>query len=157
MGGPRPASDLCFFPRSQLKHTPSRVGFAGTHHRAAWCWGYQVKTLTPPGPTNRPTTIRTIPHSIWPRTRATISEITRITGTDDKFIPRASGLSWAVIHLTGSGDEFSVTSTIRYPDGQLWHYVSLLQVRDGKVWRESTYFGLPFDAPDWRSEVREAP
>jgi hypothetical protein len=30
-------------------------------------------------------------------------------------------------------------------------------VRDGKVWRESTYFGLPFDAPDWRSDAREAP
>ena len=84
-------------------------------------------------------------------------EIGRITGTDDKFIPGASGLSWSVIHLTGSGDEFSVTGTIRYPDGQSWHFVSLLQVRDGKVWRESTYFGLPFDAPDWRSEAREAP
>ena len=84
-------------------------------------------------------------------------EIDRITGTDDKFIPTASGLTWSVIHLTGSGDEFSVTGTIRYPDGQSWHFVSLLQVRDGKVWRESTYFALPFDAPDWRSEAREAP
>ncbi len=30
-------------------------------------------------------------------------EIGRITGTDDKFIPGASGLAWSVIHLTGSG------------------------------------------------------
>ena len=84
-------------------------------------------------------------------------EIGRITGSDDKFIPSASGLTWSVVHLTGSGDEFSITGNIRYPDGQSWHFVSLLQVRDGKVWRESTYFGLPFDAPDWRSEAREAP
>ena len=84
-------------------------------------------------------------------------EIGRITGTDDQFIRRASAMSWSVLHLTGSGDEFSVTGTVAYPDGQLWHFVSLLQLRDGKVWRESAYFGLPFDAPDWRAKVREAP
>lgn len=80
-----------------------------------------------------------------------------ISGTDDQFIPRASWPAWTVVHLTGSGDEFSVTGKVTYPDGQLWHFVSLIQVRDGRIWRESVYWGQPFDPPDWRAEVREAP
>lgn len=79
-----------------------------------------------------------------------------ISGTDDQFIPRASWPAWTVVHLTGSGDEFTVTGTVTYPDRQLWHFVSLVQVRDGRIWRETAYWGQPFDPPDWRAEVREA-
>jgi hypothetical protein len=39
----------------------------------------QWKMLTPPGPTSRPTTINTIPHSTRPRKRARTPETTRTT------------------------------------------------------------------------------
>lgn len=80
-----------------------------------------------------------------------------ISGTDDAFIPRPSWPAWTVVHLAGSGDEFSVTGKVIYPDGQLWHFVSLIQVRDARIWRETVYWGQPFDPPDWRATVREAP
>ena len=83
--------------------------------------------------------------------------ISAISGADDRFVPRASWPATTVVHLTGSGDEFTVTGTVTYPDGQLWHFVNLIQVLDGKIWRETAYFGLPFDPPDWRAEVRKAP
>jgi SnoaL-like domain len=73
----------------------------------------------------------------------------RVIGTDDQFV---TGPMWNMIHLSGSGDEFQVTGTIRYPDGQTWHFVTLLTLRGGKIWRETGYFGPPFEAPGWRSE-----
>ena len=72
----------------------------------------------------------------------------RIIGTDDQFV---TGPMWQMIHLSGSGDEFQATGTIRYPDGQNWHFVALLTLRGGKIWRETNYFALPFEAPEWRS------
>src|SRR3954471_15033075 len=41
--------------------------------------GGQVKTLTPPGPTRRPTTTSTMPSSTCPRTAVTMPAMTRIT------------------------------------------------------------------------------
>lgn len=84
--------------------------------------------------------------------RPTVDHITR---TDDHWIPRASWPPWSVVHLVGSGDEFTVTGTIRYPGGDTWHVVALMTVRDGKIWRETDYFAAPFDAPDWRLPYRE--
>jgi hypothetical protein len=77
--------------------------------------------------------------------------IDRIIGMGDKFIA-APAPSWNIIHLAGSGDDFQLTGTIRYPDGKDWHFVTLLTLRGGKIWREATYFGEPFDAPSWRSQ-----
>ena len=76
----------------------------------------------------------------------------RILGQDDAFI---SGPSWNIVHLVGSGDQMTFTGTVEYPDGQIWHVVSLLTLREGKVWRQVDYFGPPFDPPDWRTPYVE--
>ena len=80
--------------------------------------------------------------------------IDRVIGMDDRFIT-APFPSWNMIHLSGSGDDFQVTGTIKYPDDSVWHFVTLLTLRGGKIWREVTYFGESFDAPAWRSQLVE--
>ena len=60
-----------------------------------------------------------------------------------------------IIHLSGSGDDFQTTGTIRYPDGSVWHYVTFMTLRGGKIWRETTYFAQPFEAPEWRAPYAE--
>ena len=71
-----------------------------------------------------------------------------IVGTDDQFL---TGPSWNIIHLTGSGDELTVTGKVTYPNGEGWHFATLLTLREGKIWRQVDYFAPPFDAPAWRS------
>jgi hypothetical protein len=78
----------------------------------------------------------------------------RIIGTDDKFIPGPAPF-WNMTHIAGSGDDFQATGTITYPDDSVWHFVSLLTLRGGKIWREVIYFAEPFDAPAWRSRLVE--
>lgn len=78
-----------------------------------------------------------------------------IAGTEEQWLPAASPMAWGVVHVGGANDEFSISGTIRYPNGEVWHAVALLTVRDGKIWRETDYFGPPFDAPDWRSSFVE--
>ena len=36
-------------------------------------------------------------------------------------------------------------------DGRLFHYVSVVELGDGKMWRDTRYYAEPFEAPAWRS------
>ena len=76
----------------------------------------------------------------------------RIVGRDDEFI---TGPSWNLVHLAGSGDDFTTTATITYPTGEVWHAVALLTLREGRIWREVDYFAPRFDRPEWRSSITE--
>ena len=40
----------------------------------------------------------------------------------------------------------------RYPDGTDWFVVDVVQLRDGKVLRETTYWAQVLDAPPWRRD-----
>jgi hypothetical protein len=75
----------------------------------------------------------------------------RIIGTDDQFVSQPSWPAWSVVHLSGSGDDFTLTGIVTYPSGEAWHAVALLTLLDGKIWRETDYFAAPFEAPEWRA------
>ena len=60
--------------------------------------------------------------------------------------------------ITGAGDQFTAVSQITYPNGETWRYIGLIQVRDGKIARITSYFAAPFEAPAWRAPyVEKAP
>ena len=83
---------------------------------------------------------------------ATIGEI---RGRDDEFVSTPSWPAWTIVHLTGSGDEFTLTGTLNYPNGETWYGVMLITVRGGKVWRETDYFAPPFEPAAWREPFVE--
>lgn len=39
--------------------------------------------------------------------------------------------------------------------GREVHYVSLVELRDGKMWRDTRYYAEPFEAPEWRANLVE--
>jgi hypothetical protein len=45
-----------------------------------------------------------------------------------------------------------VESVIYYGGGQVLDGVVVLELKDGKVWRDTRYFAEPFEAPQWRSQ-----
>ncbi len=36
--------------------------------------------------------------------------------------------------------------------GQIYYPVLIIELRDGKMWRDRRYYAEPFEAPDWRSQ-----
>jgi SnoaL-like protein len=54
--------------------------------------------------------------------------------------------------LTGGGDVWFAESVIRYTDGKVLHGANVIEFRDGKVWKETRYYGEPFEAPAWRAQ-----
>ena len=52
--------------------------------------------------------------------------------------------------ITGEGDHWVVEATSRYPDGNDYHVVSVIELRDGLFVRQTDYFGPSYPAPEWR-------
>jgi hypothetical protein len=45
-----------------------------------------------------------------------------------------------------------VEVVIDYGGGQILDAVLILELRDGKMWRDRWYFAEPFEAPEWRAQ-----
>jgi hypothetical protein len=69
----------------------------------------------------------------------------RIIGDDDRW---AITPSYTVVPLNAS-NEFVVLSPTRYPDGTLWHVMSIIEIRDRQVYRMENYFAPEMEAPLW--------
>jgi hypothetical protein len=64
---------------------------------------------------------------------------------------QANKKRFRVRRILGYGDLW-ITEYILSYDGQPSHTVSTMEFRDGKVVRETQYFGDPFEASTWRAQ-----
>ena len=87
----------------------------------------------------------------YPRGRPLASEV-EVVGREEKW---AVTPGYTVVSIFGSGEHFTIVGRVRYPSGEEWHAITLVELRDGKVVQLTDYFGAPFDAPDWRAPYRE--
>jgi hypothetical protein len=46
-------------------------------------------------------------------------------------------------------------SVVDYGGGRVLHGAAILELKDGKVWRDTSYFAEPFEAPEWRADLVE--
>ena len=54
--------------------------------------------------------------------------------------------------LIGAGDVWVAEGVNDYGDGDVWSWVVVIEFRDGRIARETRYYGKPFEAPEWRSQ-----
>lgn len=59
--------------------------------------------------------------------------------------------------VRGEGDVWVAELIVRYDDGPANYGVSILELRDDRIARESIYVTEGFDAPEWRARWRTAP
>lgn len=84
------------------------------------------------------------------------TEPTRLVG-DQKttVIPSSRPFGTPVVTVTG-GDELYVGESITtYPDGGVFYVVSIYKMRDRLIAEDTSYFGAPFDPPEWRARYVE--
>jgi hypothetical protein len=78
--------------------------------------------------------------------------IDRVVGSDDRWVMTPS---MTVLRIAGSGDVWLSEGINRYADGTIAHIVKHLEIQDGRVRSEVTFFAAPFEAPSWRAEFVE--
>jgi hypothetical protein len=77
-------------------------------------------------------------------------DLQHLAGAEDRWVMTPS---MTVQRIAGSGDVWMVEGTNTYSSGQKYQLVQLIRLRNGRVWRATTYFAPPFDAPGWRSSL----
>jgi hypothetical protein len=63
-----------------------------------------------------------------------------------------SGLALRTERIRGSGDLWVAENVITYDETKSMHTVNIMEFRDGKVVRETIYFGDPWEPPTWRAQ-----
>ena len=76
---------------------------------------------------------------------------TKILGEEERW---AISPGYTVLPLN-TPERFTTVSRSPYPDGSIWWVVSILTLKDDKVWHAETYFAPEFDPPEWRKGIVE--
>jgi ketosteroid isomerase-like protein len=86
--------------------------------------------------------------SNYPGGEPRTGKVERLVGASDQWIVTPMYTS---LRVDGAGDEYTAAARVVYPDGSDWFIVQLIQLRDGSIYRTTSYYGQPFEAPAWRS------
>jgi hypothetical protein len=72
----------------------------------------------------------------------------QLVGSEDRWAPTPLGGAYRV---AGEGENWWGVWRQIYPDGRTYFSVVLIELRDGRVYRETIYWAEPFEAPAWRA------
>jgi hypothetical protein len=86
--------------------------------------------------------------------------------TERDFVPGKSGAivgddQWvmtpamSLLRLNGSGERFTATGELIYPNGEKWHVVQLFELHGGKIAKMTTFFAPPFEPAPYRAKFVE--
>ena len=78
----------------------------------------------------------------------------RIVGAEDRWVMTPGN---TVMRVAGSGDFWWAESRVTYPNDEVYMAVTLMELRDGLVYHETTYWAAPFEAPTWRAPWVDRP
>ena len=76
----------------------------------------------------------------------------RLVGAEDRWVMTPT---FNMLRIEGSGDVYTYAATVRYSDGQTWHLIAIVELRDGKIAKSTSWYAAPFDAPEWRAPYVE--
>jgi len=79
-------------------------------------------------------------------------EVRRLTGAEDRWVLDAGFTPRRII---GSGDVWVAEATMTYPDGSVWEFVEILELRDGRAVRATEYWAPRSEPPAWRTGLTE--
>jgi hypothetical protein len=76
------------------------------------------------------------------------TESQRLLGSEDRWVLTPT---FTPIRILGTGDTYTAVFSAVYPElGAQW-IVAIIELREGKVIRQTTYFAPPFEAAAWRA------
>jgi len=73
----------------------------------------------------------------------------RVVGAQDRWVVTPL---FTLLRIEGTGNVFTGVQKARYGDGSEWFLVSILEVRDDRIWRAQTFFAPTFEPPAWRAQ-----
>ena len=75
----------------------------------------------------------------------------QVVGDDERWVITPG---YTVLPLAGP-ERYTTVVRTRYPDGSEWYIVAIVELRDGRMIRSTTYFAPEFEPPEWRRDIVE--
>ncbi len=72
----------------------------------------------------------------------------KLVGSEDRWATTPLGGAYQV---AGEGENWWGEWQITYPDGKTWWVIVMIELRDGKIFRETAFWAEPFAAAPWRA------
>ncbi len=84
----------------------------------------------------------------WPQSGERIIGSANIVAISESYpsMPKVT-----IRRIIGNGDLWIAEATLEYGD-EAYEAVSVLEMRDGKIAKETDFFAASFDAPEWRAQ-----
>jgi len=76
----------------------------------------------------------------------------RLVGAEDRWVMTPT---FSVLRIEGSGNVYTYSGTARYANGETWDIIAIIELRDGKIAKSTTWYAAPFEAPAWRTPFVE--
>ena len=73
---------------------------------------------------------------------------TRIIGSEDRWVVTPN---FTTLRVVGTGDIYVIQGAGAYGGGAGVQTVAIVELRDGKIVKQTTFFASTFEAPSWRA------
>jgi SnoaL-like protein len=73
----------------------------------------------------------------------------RVVGGEDRWMVAPT---FAMVRVSGADDVHTAIVKLRYPSGDEWFMVTLIELKDGLVYRATSFFAPTFESPEWRRQ-----
>jgi ketosteroid isomerase-like protein len=77
---------------------------------------------------------------------------TRLVGSEDRWVLTPM---FAPLRIEGSGDVYTYVGTITYSNGETWQMIQIVELRQGKIYKTTSWYAPSFEAPEWRAPFVE--
>ncbi len=72
----------------------------------------------------------------------------RLVGAEDRWVTTPM---FTVLRVEGSGDVYTYVGAATYSNGETWQMIQIVELREGKIARTTSWYAAPFEAPAWRA------
>lgn len=77
-------------------------------------------------------------------------DVQQVQSAEDKWVVTPS---MTIQRIRGSGDVWIIEGTNTYGGGELYYFVHLTRLSDGRILHGTAYFAEPFAVPAWRAAL----
>ena len=64
-------------------------------------------------------------------------------------------VAWALVLPLAGPEQYTTIARATYPDQSKWWVITIVELKDGKIYRADSYFAPDFEPPEWRRDFVE--
>jgi hypothetical protein len=76
----------------------------------------------------------------------------RVVGGEDRWMIAPT---FAMVRVSGADDVHTAIVKLRYPNGDEWFMVALIELKDGLIHHLTSFFAPTYPSPGWRHDIVE--